>query len=755
MIGGLIAWAWKVAGVPTTPDPSVWNVYPLQGVWRKFFSAGFLLLFFSFSFFRLLSWQIEDTENTSYVISYRRWDIATYTALIPILLVIFFWRSIGDWYLWLGTLYIGLVMFKTAIAAGFEIRRCHSYRRTVSATEILNSIYSSSGLFWILALGYGLLVAWLSFSFPTTGDEPHYLLLTHSLVNDFDFNLNNNLENKDFLKFSWIGFPFHYLATYPNGDVYSIGYNGIFPIILSPAYVLMGRLGAGLTIAGISALMVREASLLTLDITGSPRAAWITWLVVGLTPPVIYFSQQIYPEGLAGLLILIFLRRWVRDDRHLISWGFGVMLALVATKIRFGAFSVGILFLMLFRFKTIKGRILAVTGSILFIILLFWVDRNILDGLLIYRQSLITGPILPQLTPNRMTGRAIMGLLFDQEFGLIPYMPLYAVGLIGLAWFGRLYKRPLLAFLAIPSGYVYILVTYQSPLWFAGWSMPSRYIASIVPLLGIVVGTTLSVLKRSTITVIATMVGLMVGAQVLILMVNPIYRYNLNNGTAQLLEKVRENTGSDIARFFPSMVNPTIEGNLVLIALILGIITGGLVMLIRKPSVKIGPDAQSHKTFWKSFGVGFVLTLFISLALIRVGRILMTGVVQGETMYSNAGIHFADSRLNVSVLKGKDSLSRKVIVEKGIVEFRVVAGGLSTDDIAPVLGLEVDGSRVGESAIRFGRNDWVEGTYSYFANVAHRHVLLRIILENGQDSMGVFRGAYIDRVKICPKKCGN
>ncbi len=34
-----------------------------------------------------------------------------------------------------------------------------------------------------------------------TGDEPHYLLTTHSILKDKDIDLKNNYDNKDYLRF--------------------------------------------------------------------------------------------------------------------------------------------------------------------------------------------------------------------------------------------------------------------------------------------------------------------------------------------------------------------------------------------------------------------------------------------------------------------------------------------------------------------------------------------------------------------------
>jgi hypothetical protein len=744
--GGLIAFAWKAADVPKIPDLDRWGVYPMPGVWRKFFSASFPLLFLSFSLWRIWTvWGIGDREH-HLASSYRRWDFTSYIVFTPVVIIIFFWRFFGDWYLWLGAMYIGTVIFKTILAAIFEIRKWHY-------SLISNHPYSRRGLFWIPAMGFGFLGAWLAFSLPTSGDEPHYLLLTHSIVNDFDLNLSNNLVQKDYLRFSWLGFPFHYLATYPDGDVYSIGYNGIFLFILSPGYALLGRLGAVLTTAIISALMVKEAAQLTLDITESPRAAWITWLIVGLTPPVVYFSQQVYPEALAGLLIIIFLRRWVKGDPYLLKWGIVIALALVATKIRFLALSGGIIILLFFRLKTIRGKTLLFLGSISFMVFLFWFDRYILDGLLIYRQSLITGPVFPQLVPNKMTGKAVLGLLFDQEFGLIPYMPLYIAGLIGIAWFFRRYPRTLLAFLVASGGYLYLLVTYQSPLWYGGWSTPSRYIAGIAPLLGIVAGVTLSVWKRRVAQVIGVIVGVIVGIQVLILTVNPIYRYGLNNGKAVLFDKIQRVTGADIARLFPSIVNPTFEGNLVLFAIILLIIVLAVVMLFRNPKVRTPSEPlRTTTTSWKSSVViGLILLGIISFTIIGIGRFLPTRVIQAEAMQSQNWSHFVDNRINVSILRKGASLSSDIIVGSNILEFIVFAGGISTDGEAPVLGLYIDNIRVGERGIESGKNDWVEGTYRFFTEVPRRHVRLSVALENGQEGNNIFRAVYVDRIEIQPR----
>jgi hypothetical protein len=743
-MGGVIAWAWKAAGVPTTPDPDLWGMYPLPGVWRKFFSAVFPLLFLSFSLWRILSGRNAGGGDPA-VRLHRFWDFATCAGLVPILLVMFGWRRVGDWYGWLGGIFVALVILKTGIAAAIETRRI----RESGPGEFRPTV----GLFVIPALGFAFFGAWLSFSFPTTGDEPHYLLLAHSIANDGDLDLKNNLDAEDFLRFCWVGFPFHYFAAAPGGGVYSMGYNGLFPFILAPGYALLGRLGAVLTVALISAWMAREAALLAFDITRSERAATFSWLLVGLTPPVAYFSGQVYPETLAGLLLLLFLRRWIKDDPRLAWWGAGVMLVLVATKIRFGALSAGVLLLLLAKLRTWPARIAAVALFAGFSAALIWVDRHWLDGFLIYRQSVDAGMSLRKMLPSGESLTAILGFLVDQEFGLIPYSPIYLAGVAGIGWFARRHGRILLVFAVVVSGYFYVLVTYQAALWHAGWSTPARYVTGMAPLLGIVAGAAASSWRPVLDRAVLAAGFLIVVPQVWLLTVRPLYRYNLDTGSAVLLEKVRQLTGSEIARYFPSVVNPTPEGNGVFLLMVIAIVGGGAAMMARS-RFEPRQDPPAGKAAHPGGPViGVTIVTLLSLGLLAVGRIQPTRVLQGESMQADGGSHFSDGQRNVWVLEDSSSLRGEILARGGQTELMIFAGGLSTDGVKPILRIEIDNSTLAEVEVMAGEREWVDGSYKVEADLAAGWRRVRVSLLNGVNGQGVFRGSFVDRVEICGRNC--
>lgn len=743
-MGGLIAWAWKAAGVPTTPDPDLWGVYPRPGVWRKFFTAVFPLLFLSFSLWRIFSgWNAANGDPT--VRLRRFWDFGTYAGLVPVLLVVFGWRRVGDWYGWLGGVFVAMVILKTGIAAAFEARRT----RQIGPGELR----PAAGLFVIPALGYAFFGAWLSFSFPTTGDEPHYLLLTHSIVQDGDLNLRNNLDSEDYLRFCWVGFPSHYFATGPDGGTYSMGYNGLFPFILAPGYALLGRLGAVLTVALISAWMALEAALLAFDITRSARAAAFSWLLVGLTPPVVYFSSQIYPETLAGLLLLLFLRRWIKDDPRLAWWGVGVMLVLVATKVRFGALSAGVLLLLLAKLRTWPARIAAVALFAGFSAALVWVDRHWLDGFLIYRQSVDAGMSLRKMLPSGESVTAILGFLVDQEFGLIPYSPIYLAGVAGIGWFAARHGRIFLAFAAVVSGYFYVLVTYQAALWHAGWSTPARYVTGMAPLLGVVAGAAASSWRPVLDRAVLAAGFLVVVPQVWLLTVRPLYRYNLDTGSAVFLEKIRQATGSEIARYFPSVVNPTPEGNAVFLLMMIAVVGVGVAMMARS-RFEPRQDPPAQKVAHPGGPViGVTVVTLLGLGLLAVGRTQPTRVLQGEAMQADGGSHFSDGQRNVWVLEDKSSLRGEILVCGGQTEFVIFAGGLSTDGVKPILLIGIDDSILAEVEISAGERDWVDGAYKVEADLTPGWRRVRVSLLNGVNGQAVFRGSFVDRVEICGRNC--
>jgi len=138
------------------------------------------------------------------------------------------------------------------------------------------------------------------------GDEPHYLLITHSLLYDHDLQIMNNYKQRDYQAFFQGELKPHV----------SLGRHGIrypghplgLPILLLPAYALKGYRGAMLFMNCLAAFLAVQLYLFTFAITQHKRLALLLWVITNFTTPLLLYSSQIYPEIPSVLLLAIALR---------------------------------------------------------------------------------------------------------------------------------------------------------------------------------------------------------------------------------------------------------------------------------------------------------------------------------------------------------------------------------------------------------------------------------------------------------------
>ena len=72
------------------------------------------------------------------------------------------------------------------------------------------------------------------------GDEPHYLVVAHSLIEDGDLRIENNHEARDYEPFWSAALPPHFLQRGIDGVIYSIHAPGL-PVLLLPFYAVAGH----------------------------------------------------------------------------------------------------------------------------------------------------------------------------------------------------------------------------------------------------------------------------------------------------------------------------------------------------------------------------------------------------------------------------------------------------------------------------------------------------------------------------------
>ena len=143
-----------------------------------------------------------------------------------------------------------------------------------------------------------------------SGDEPHYLLISHSLLHDGDFDLADNYAKRDYEKYMGPGVPLaaHVVQGARPGSQYSFHSPGV-SLLLLPFYAA-GSLFGGKTLLffirfGMSlfgALLGLQIFLFALKEWKKDNLALILWTLFTFASPVYFYSIHVYPEIVVALL---------------------------------------------------------------------------------------------------------------------------------------------------------------------------------------------------------------------------------------------------------------------------------------------------------------------------------------------------------------------------------------------------------------------------------------------------------------------
>ena len=127
------------------------------------------------------------------------------------------------------------------------------------------------------------------------GDEPHYLVITQSLLRDGDLRIENNHREDQYLEYYEGVLKPDFMQRGTDGEIYSIHAPGIAALV-APAFRLSGYPGAVATVIAPVALGLAAAWQAAFLVTGSMTAAWIGWLAIATSAPFLLHGFTIYPD---------------------------------------------------------------------------------------------------------------------------------------------------------------------------------------------------------------------------------------------------------------------------------------------------------------------------------------------------------------------------------------------------------------------------------------------------------------------------
>ena len=312
-----------------------------------------------------------------------------------------------------------------------------------------------------------------------SGDEPHYLLIAHSLLHDKDIDLTNNYARQDYLNYMVPGTFIrpHTISGAKSNRQYSFHSPGISLLIL-PFYALGSLFGINGILFFVRLGMSIFGCLLGIQMYLYARQEWQKeklalglWFLFSFTSPVFFYSIHVYPELMACLFSLLVFRL-LRFSSILAKPRLLLLGLLISSFLWFHALKylpiMGPLFLygLWVLFKKQKGR-----GLIYFLALfvanlaLYFYFQHSLYGSLNPTSVTWQGAMDGRQTfsflkeefasiPLRFRWETLAGYFLDQRDGLLFYAPIYFFALLGLVEMARKKSKDLLLLFFIIAPYI-------------------------------------------------------------------------------------------------------------------------------------------------------------------------------------------------------------------------------------------------------------------------------------------------------------
>ncbi|MFC2141680.1 hypothetical protein ACFLR7_01955 [Acidobacteriota bacterium] len=334
-------------------------------------------------------------------------------------------------------------------------------------------------LFIVALLAYSLgSVLMLSEGITLSGDEPHYMIISQSLLQDGDFDLSNNYASHDYRQYMPPTTRLSpHVAPRTQGR-YSFHSPGL-SVLLFPFFTVGSFFGGklqlfivrfGMSIFG--ALLGLQVFLYAFQEWKQEKLALGLWAVFSFTTPVFFHSLHIYPEIVITLFSLTIFR-WIRFSRSISSYsllGMGLMLSLFiwlhAVKYTLVLIPLSIYCVWeLLRKHRIGWRLLIFLAFPFCLTLLhLYFSKSLYGSYSIFSVSLEGATSAGESTaylrslvsafPLRARLESLAGYFFDQRDGLLLYAPIYFFAFLGMKEMFRRNRKGLLTLLSLTAPYV-------------------------------------------------------------------------------------------------------------------------------------------------------------------------------------------------------------------------------------------------------------------------------------------------------------
>jgi hypothetical protein len=318
-----------------------------------------------------------------------------------------------------------------------------------------------------------------------SGDEPHYLLVSESLVRDGDVDVKN-----DYLERRYLAFYSGHLDPHVNTSIFTrssphwYSMHGVgLAAVLVPAYAVDGAHGATVAMVAIAVVVLVLTFLWAKRFTGEVRYAALATAALGFSPGFLGLEGRVFPDLPAAALLLgclLLLELPERRSGHLLLLG---VLAGVSpwfhfkNSLAFGTIA-AIAFVQVARSSAGRERsrrLVLLTAPIA--VSLVGYELSNLDW---YGSWLPTRMVLPGNHVFALSApRGLAAVSFDASRGLFTNSPALLLILAGLPIWLRLFRGPFLRLALVVAPTILLQATFSD--WSGAYAPAGRYALQFVP----------------------------------------------------------------------------------------------------------------------------------------------------------------------------------------------------------------------------------------------------------------------------------
>ncbi len=331
------------------------------------------------------------------------------------------------------------------------------------------------------------------------GDEPHYLVITQSLISDHDLRIDNNHARQDYAAYYDAELPPHAIAPGRDGGTYSVHPIGL-PLLAAPAFALGGYPGVVVLMVMFAAAAAALAWRWVRRVTGSVAAATFSWSATALSVPFLTNSGTIYPEVPAAFAVMAAATVAIRDvglgDRAgagtaapARAWR-ALLLGMATAALpwlhaKYALMAAVLLVIGVWRIwrdrpssPWTRGRLLAMAAVPFACSIAAWLGFHYLVWGSPWPSAPYGGAAGTQMSLRSLV-RGVPGLLIDQEYGIFSYAPALAIGVVGLWSMWRAGGRARGLAIEIGAALAALVGTVGAfQMWWGGTALPGRMLIS-------------------------------------------------------------------------------------------------------------------------------------------------------------------------------------------------------------------------------------------------------------------------------------